>query len=411
MKILLINNYHSLMGGAHRIYLETGKLLKSYGHEVFYFSQKSENNLPYELSDYWSEGIDYKKESFLNNILKAKNFIYNEEAYQKLSKFIDLVKPDIAHIHLFMGGLSTSILLALKEKKVPVVHTPHDYRLICPAYTLFDRNNNICEQCIDKKYFRCATKRCALDLKTSSSIILAIDAYYRNFFLNPLEYIDKFIFVSNFSKNKHIEFNPKFVNNSEVLYNFANINYKENENENSKEYFLYFGRISREKGLENIIDVFNELGYQLFVVGDGFLMNYLKEKSKTNIEFLGYKAGDELYSIISKAKFTVLPTIMYENNPLSVIESFFFGIPIIGSNIGGIPELIGSNGGFTFPPNNLLEIKEVVKKAAGLSNNDYLLMQEHVKKFFDDNLSKEQYYIKLLDIYKNTIARNNEKGY
>ena len=409
MKILQINNQHHLKGGAHKVYFDTGKLLEQHGHDVYYFSQKNNENINYKLDNFWPAEINYRNLSLSEKFTSVRNFIFNVDAYSKLSKFIDYVKPDIAHIHLFMGGLSSSILKALKEKNIPIVHSVHDYRLICPAYTLFDRKNMICERCIDNKYFRCAIRRCALDRRTSSSIMLSIDAYYRSNIINPLFFIDKFIFVSNFSKDKHIEFNESFISNSEVLYNFSDINY--NIENYPKDYFLYFGRISREKGLENIVEVFNELGYQLYIVGDGPDLPVLKTKSKTNIKYYGFKQANELYSLISESKFVILPSIWYENNPLTIIEAFALNKPVIGSAVGGIPELIGSERGFTFSTNNLLEIKEIIKKAAALSINDYLLMQKQVKKFFNDNLSKEQYYKKLLSIYKNTIERKDEKSY
>ncbi len=401
MKVLLVNNHHYLMGGAHKVYLETGKLLEAYGHEVYYFSQKNNKNIYNKYSECWPDEVNYRNLSKFEKLILFKNFIYNDQAYLKLIDFIDLIKPDIAHIHLFMGGLTSSILKALKEKNIPIVHTAHDYRLICPAYTLFDKNNKLCERCKDKNYLRCTLRNCALDLKLASSFMLSLDAYFRNTFIKSIDNIDHFIFVSNFSRNKHIMFNPQFINKSDILYNFSEVNYINPDT--TKDYFLYFGRISREKGLQNIVTVFNEMELPLYIVGEGKELAALKKRSKCNIKYLGYKKDKELFSLISAAKFVILPSLMHENNPLSIIEAFGLNKPVIGSSRGGIPELLENNRGFTFCPDNLDELKEVITKAASLLNDEYIFMQKQIAKFYSGQLTKEQHYNKLLKIYQNTI--------
>ncbi|HHX71143.1 MAG TPA: glycosyltransferase family 4 protein, partial [Gallicola sp.] len=219
MKILLINNQHYRKGGAHTVYFNTGELLQKHGHEIYYFAMKNEYTLPYEYDEFFPNAIDYRELSFLKKTRATKSFIYNKEAYKKLNEYIKLIKPDIAHVHLFMGGLTVSILEALKENNIPVVHTVHDYRLICPAYLFLNGENEICEQCKKGKFYWCLVNKCS-ERSFSQSGILALDAYYREWYKKPYNLMDSLIFVSNFAMQKHQEFElPKDVNCS-VLYNF-----------------------------------------------------------------------------------------------------------------------------------------------------------------------------------------------
>lgn len=408
MKILLINNFHYRRGGADTVYFNTAKLLEQHGHDVFFFSIRNPDNVPYERSKYFITYRDYRKLSLFVKIKSISSFIYNKEAYIKLLNLIDDVKPDVAHIHLFLGGLSVSILKALKKRNVPIVHTLHDYRLICPAYTFLDRNNNICELCKDKLYLRCAIKRCSLEGKFSHSTMLSMEAYFRKYFLNPVKYIDRFIFVSNFSKNKHIEFNHDFTIKSEVLYNFTKtVNDKREINKGN--YFLYYGRLSREKGLISLIDSARVTKVSLVIVGTGPLLEKYKDQKFDNIQFWGYKSGEELWEIVRNASFVVLPSEWFENNPLTIVESFSLGKPVIGADIGGIPELINNENGFLFKARNPESLSETLIKAKNITDEEYHRMSLCVIDFAYKHFSEEAHFDKLLSIYKSVIhdKKNN----
>ena len=219
MRILLINNYHYQKGGADAVYFNTGKLLEKYGHEVYYFSTNHPSNLYSKETKYFSMNHDYRNSTVKNKIKGFPSFVYNRDAKNKISIILDDVKPDIAHIHLFMGGLSSSILLALKERKIPIIQTVHDYRLICPAYLFTDGKNKICEKCKDKFYLHCMINKCS-ENNLMQSTILTVDAYFRKYIIRPKNLIHSFIFVSQFSKDKHIEFEPNFKSKAYKLFNF-----------------------------------------------------------------------------------------------------------------------------------------------------------------------------------------------
>ena len=403
MKILLINNIHFQKGGADAVYFNTARLLEQTGHEVLFFSAQHINNVPYEHSEYFVTYRDYRLLSFIGKIKAISSFIYNREAYRKLLSFVDEFKPDVAHIHLFLGGLSTSILQALKKRNIPVVFSVHDYRLICPAYLFLNGKNKICEQCIDQFYLRCMLKRCS-EKKLFQSVMLSLEAYFRKYFLNPLNYIDIFIFVSFFIHDKHIEFNPAYKHKAKTLYNFIpNLNMIE-PIESKREYFLYYGRLSKEKGVQFLIEVSDEVALPLKIVGTGLLSGQFKNRTFRHIEFLGYKTGEELWNLVRNASFIIVPSEWYENNPLTIIEAYAHGRPVIGARIGGIPEIVEhGKTGFLFDSGNKEQLKNALTAASQLTETQYKEMSKNARQFANNHFSPDLHSQSLMNIYNEMI--------
>lgn len=404
MRILLINNQHFPKGGAHVVYFNTAELLKKNGHEVFFFSTYDTLNLIYKYSSYFPRAKNYRGLSFFSKLFSVITFFYNREAYFKIKKFIHLINPDIAHVHLFMGGLTVSILKALKENDIPIVHTAHDYRLICPAYTFIDKNNQICEKCRDGFFIRCAYNKCSLENKYIPSIILSFDAYARKYSNNPIHFIDKFIFVSHFSKNIHISFNSVFKEKSTSLYNFSPTKSIISKTPKGN-YLFYFGRLSREKGIEMLVEVVKELNVELKIAGTGPLFSKLLKSTEknSNIKILGFKSGDELNQLIQNCSYVCVPSEWYENNPLTIIESFNLGKPVVGANIGGIPELIQDNRGFLFNTKDYEALKKTLTIAINLSEEKYSEYSQNALMFAYKNLSENHHYENLIKIYKSIL--------
>jgi glycosyltransferase involved in cell wall biosynthesis len=407
MRILMINNYHFRKGGADAVYFNTAELLKQNGHEVYYFSARSAETIPCETEKYFATGYDFRKLSFGKKISAIPSFIYNREAYNQLLKLLNDIKPDIAHIHLFMGGLTSSILNALKKMNIPVVHSVHDYRLICPAYLFIDGKNEVCEKCIDKFYLRCTIKKCS-ENKISQSALLSIDAYFRKYIIKPINLIDRFIFVSRFINNKHIEFNTGYGSKGEILYNFKPDLKSIIPTKEKGKYFLYFGRISREKGVQTLFESASKAGISLKIVGTGPIAEQLMDRHSENVEFLGFKSGEELWSLVRTASFIIVPSEWYENNPLTIIEAYSFGKPVIGSRIGGIPEIIEDNKtGYLFNPGNESELEEVLKRADSLSDTEYQVMSINARALAEKLFHPDTHYKELVRIYKDVIQNIN----
>jgi len=405
MKILQINNFHYRRGGSEAVYFNTAELLKKYGHEVIFFSSKMPDNLPCEQSKYFVSNI--------NDIPRWKglhNYFHNREAKAKLEALILAEKPDIAHAHLFWGNISPSIFSVLKKHKIPLIHTAHDYRMVCPAYTFTDIQGSVCEKCRGQHFYWCAAKRCSKG-SALESFVMTAEIYFRNSFYSPVNNLDGVIYVSNFSKQKHLQYNTNFSEvPSLVLYNFVAQSNRHYLAQNERRYFLYFGRLSHEKGLHTLIEAFRQMpDLPLKIVGTGpeekDLIDYVCVNKIANIEFMGFKTGDTLKKLVAEAAFVLVPSEWYENNPMTIIEAYSMGVPVIGAKIGGIPEILpDGKTGFLFAPKDAADLKNVVTRASQLNASDYKAMRDNALQFAADNFDERLHYQKLIDFYEKIIS-------
>jgi len=405
IKVLLINRIHYVAGGADRVYLNTGNLLNENKHKVAYFSTLDSQNIKSEYSNFFIKNNHPKKKSFLKKTSSILTYLYNFEASRNLSKLINEFKPDIAHLHLFYGIQTSSILKTLKKHKVPIVITLHDYKLICPTNLNLDRHGNICEKCVSSKFYNCSLKLCS-NGKLFESLILTIEAYLRKFVIDPLLLVDRFIFVSQFCLNKHTAYDTRYVNNSSHLYNFTE--FTPTKTTQKGEYILYYGRLSREKGIKTLINAAIKTNTKLQIVGDGPLKKEILEaiNEAELITYLGFISGTELTELIEKSSFVAVPSEWYENNPMTVVESFSLGKPVIGSKIGGIPELVNKNTGLIFEAGNTVELSDRLMEIKQMSLGEYRNMSNNCREFAKLHFSKQQHYKQLVDIYKSVIPQN-----
>lgn len=407
MKILEINSGHYRRGGADVVYLNTTELLRAKGHEVICFSMKDEKNIPGTDDSLFAESMELRNASTLKKIKSVPAFIHNKEAAHKLEQLLDKHQPDLAHIHLFLGKLSSSILPVLRKRNIPIVVTVHDYRLICPSYLFLDGQNKVCEKCKGGFYLNCTLKRCS-EGSFFQSLLLTADAYYRKYRINPVKYVDRFIFVSRFIEDKHKEFNTGYSDKSTLLYNFVPGLEKIEPVHTKGSYFLFYGRLSREKGVETLIHAAQQSGIPLKVVGTGSLSEKYENNRFANIEFLGHRTGDELWNLVKNASFVVVPSEWYENNPLTILEAYSLGKPVIGSRIGGIPEIIrDEQTGYLFPAGDEVALTTKLKQAADLSQEAYTQLSVQARQFALDHFEPEKNYQELMNIYQSVI--NNYK--
>lgn len=410
MKVLLINSEHARIGGAHTVYFNTAEMLRSVGVDVIFFALHSAKEIECEQSAYFSE-----RRSKKNAVSYLRKRFYNKDAAACLQRLLDAEHPDIAHVHLMWGSLSPSILDILRKNGVPVVHTVHDYAMICPHVTLRSTNGGyVCERCAGGHFMECVKTRChGGSLK--KSLVAAAEIINRDKRHHPADLIDRFIFVTNFCANKHSEMDARFRSVSKsLLYNVPDLLVEKKSEHHAvdsyQSYYLYYGRLSYEKGLDTLISAFIEMpDLKLKIVGTGPLESSLKARCKTsgatNIEFLGFRSGEELYELVQKAKFVCAPSEWYENGPMTVIECFTLGTPAIGSRIGGIPELITDGvTGFLHKPASKDAILQTVRKAEMLEKGKYDEMKEAAKADAMKRFNRGTYVRHLYEVYKETIS-------
>lgn len=414
MKVLLIDVYYYNKGGAETVCFNTGNMLIQHGHEVVYFTLKwKENKLsPYE--SYFPESKETRKGP-LKSAKNLINYFYHFEAAKKLEQLLIAQKPDIAHIHLMWGQITPSIFPVLKKYNIPILFTVHDYRIVCPAYTFRNGKGEICEECKGKNFYKCFIHTCCKGNRLMSAV-MATEQYFRNIFFNPAKYIDGFIYVSNFAKEIQEKYMPALKAKPNItLYNFSTHITEKTKAIPKDKYFLFFGRLSYEKGVKTLLAAFKDIHQcKLKVVGTGPKMKELKDYSKdnnaNNIEFLGYKQGKELTDLVSNAYFVVVPSEWYENNPMTIIEAYSVGTPVIGAEIGGIPEIIANgNTGFLFKSGVIKDLRTILLKANELTDREYSVMSHNAIMFAKEKLSMESYWKKLINFYTH-FTNDRQKG-
>ncbi len=413
MKILHLSNYYYIRGGDCTYLFSLKKLLEQEGHENIVFSMHHPQNLDSGYSGYFVNYINYadevKEQTLLSGLKILYRAVYSIEAKKKIESLIEKEKPDIAHVQSLHHNLTHSVLYPLRKHNIPIVWTLHDYALICPN-TLFLCRGQVCEKCKKKKFYWSIIKKCKKDSLGASTVAVIETVVHRIMKMSDL--VDIFITPSEFLRNKLIEYG---INRDKIvcINNFIDLDPGKEKADDVGDYYLYVGRLTREKGIKTLIDaaIKADTG-KLMIVGDGDLkdelISYVKEKGgDAEIEFLGLRSHEEVIGLIKNCKFVVLPSECYENFPYAVLESFACGKAVIGSRIGGIPELVRDNEtGLTFEPGNSYDLSSKIKYLNDNPDNS-LKMGENARLFVEQKLNAKKYYLKIMQIY-NTVIKHNK---
>jgi glycosyltransferase involved in cell wall biosynthesis len=394
MRILYANKFYYPRGGAERVLLDEMELMKSKGHQTAIFACRHPANLESEYSGYFVDYIDYFNASLWDKANAAFKIIYSREAYSKFIRLIDYFKPDVIHAHNIYAQLSASILDAAKKRGVKVVLTAHDYKLVCPSYLMLNHGAP-CEKCLGGRFYHCLTTKCHKDDRIASAIYTA-ESYF-NDWLGKYESLQAVLCPSEFMRNKLragvAEEKLKVVRNPVQAHETGPILTNEG-------YFLYAGRLSKEKGVQTLLEVFRGLDLPLVVAGTGPMEADLKSRAGTNVRFVGHQTGKTLARYYQGALACVVPSEWYENAPLAVLEPLGYGKPVIGADIGGIPELIQENiNGWLFKAFNPDDLKAKVRLAADLSKEKTADMGRHAWEGVRRDFSLDHHYEALMTAY------------
>lgn len=383
MKILLANKFYYRRGGDCIYMLNLEKLLKAHGHEVAVFAM----GYPENLNTPW-------KKYFPKNMSKLMAFTRpfgDGEVKSKFSQLLNDFKPDVVHLNNIHTQLSPLIAKLAHEFGAKVVWTLHDTKLVCPCYTCM-RDGKWCEECFTDK-LAVVKHRCM-----PGSIPGAIVGYLEAKKWNKVvlqKYVDWFLPPSKFMMDTCVKggYSPEKFR---VLCNFIDVTKLPEVSSKTRikdDYYVYLGRVNEVKGVRTLCKAAAQLDKKLIVIGDGELLPELKEtyKNCSHIEFKGQMQWEEFMPILQKARFMVLPAEWSENNPLTVIESQSLGTPVLGANIGGIPELTD----YTFCSGNANDLKSEIMRMWN-TEFDYKTIASEAQTRYNS----ETYYDKLINIYK-----------
>ncbi len=408
MKILLVNKFHYIKGGSETYYFGLADLLREKGHEVLFFSMKDEKNFPCEQEKYFVKNVNFNGPmSKVDTAKAAWNMLYSKEAKQKFDALLTDEKPDIIHLNIFQSQLTGSIVDVAKKHGIPMVYTAHDLKSVCPAYTMFN-HGEVCERCLHGNYTNCAKQGCMKESKLKS--LLATMEAYSYKFRKTYKKIDYVITPSDFYRRK-LEESKVFDCFITYIPNFLSDDTLFSENPSVGNYFLYFGRLSKEKGIITTVKAYAKLNTdrKLYIVGTGPVEDDIKTLVKElglcdKVELLGFKSGEELRKIVAKARCVILPSEWYENGPYSVMEAMAAGRPAIVSSNGGLPELVENGAtGYISIPKDVDALASKMKQMDELSDEEIMEMSRKSIERARDKFSKEGYYLQLTKIYNQVL--------
>ena len=423
MRILMINKYNYIKGGSETYFFSLKKMLEEKGLETAVFSMKDKHNFSDENEDLFVEQVNYENQSFFSKIKNSAKLIYSKEAAKKLEKLIIKFKPDVAHLNLIYHQLTPSVIHVLKKYKIPMVLISHDYKIACPNYKMYTNEEN-CERCIDGSFINCTLNKCHKNSYFKSGL-LTVEAYLHKF-INSYSLVDYIVCPSEFMLEtlKKSYIGKKMKDKLVLLPNFLDDQYKITDKdhledlikvkENVENKILYFGRLSEEKGLDLLLKSKKKslLNFELNIVGNGplkdKLQSYVIEEKIRDVNFLGFMSGERLKQEIKSSKAVVLPAKWNEVFGLTNIESLALGTPVIGSNVGGIPDIIqDEKNGLIFSNGNVEELTTKIEKLICMGNEEYLSM---VKECIDSSkkYNSTEYLFKITNIYNKAI-KNYER--
>lgn len=400
-RLLSINNYYYRRGGAETVFFEHNRLLENTGWGVIPFAMRHPKNLECDWSEYFVKEIEFGRNySLLEKAKRAADVIYSKQAQRNLEKLIRKIRPQIAHGHNIYHHISPSILPVLRRRGIPIVLTLHDLKLLCPAYTMLS-HDGICDRCKGGATYNVVRHRCIKNSLVLSSIIYAenivndlLGSYSRN--------VSRFVVPSRFYRDKMVGWGwdaDRFV----YIPNFIDANEYIPKYEAGKS-FLYFGRLAPQKGISTLIRAASIAGAPLRIAGTGPEepeLRRLADSSGAAVTFLGFLNGKALHDEIKMARATVLPSEWYENAPMSVLESYALGTPVIGAEIGGIPELIrDEETGNTFKSGDPHNLAAVLSKYKAFSDQRLTDIGRNARGWVEQQFSVERYRERILKLYE-----------
>lgn len=396
MKVLLVNKFLYPKGGAETYVFKLGEALTAHGHQVEYFGLENEKNIVGNTIGTYVSDMDFNK-GVWKNLSAPFRMIYSREARKKIKKVLYDFQPDVVNMNNIQFHLTPSMILEIEKyrkktgRKVKIVYTAHDYQLICPSHGLFDVNIQPCEKCLGGNYTYCLRTKCVKNSRAKSFLGM-LDAYFWKI-SKAYSCIDTIICPSQFLKEK-LDVQKRFASKTVALHNF--IEPQEAVEVEKEDYVLEFGHLSRDKGTNTLLEVAKRMPNTRFLFA-GYGKAEEDIAKVENAEYIGFKTGEELKDLIRKARCSVYPSEWYENCPFSVIESQMYLTPVIGSRMGGIPELIEEGKtGLMFQAGNADDLEEKLR---------FLLEEPGRVEEFTENCKRcvfetpDSYYEKLLKIY------------
>lgn len=414
MKILFVLTYLFNRGGDSNHAFALGDSLTALGHKVFYFGMQDPNNFAH-LPGPFAPRVDYQElrsKRGVKSALLALSSIYSKKARKAAKAYIEEHGPfDIAHIHSTHHQLTLSVLSALSAAKLPIVWTLHDYKLICPNTTLFNDSTGLrCDSRGQQAPFCVAKGKCK-KASTAASFLTAVESWFNlkgGFYNRPECFISPSWFLRSLIAESGVTQRPVLV-----IPNFSP-HIPDSKALPIGRDFLFVGRLSKGKGLDILVNAFSRVygsvKGKLVIVGAGPSEIQDRRLAESLLppdryEFTGHLISSEaIAACYHKARCMILPSVWYENMPLSILEAFSHARPVIASDIGGIPEIVidGVTGSLCHPGS----VDDFKQKLLFYENDASIAATHGVNGWhrIHEIFSKDKYMEKITQVYEKAIT-------
>jgi glycosyltransferase involved in cell wall biosynthesis len=399
--LLSINNYFYPRGGAEVLFLEQNRMFEDIGWQVVPFAMRHPKNLPTPWSEYFPDEIEFGEAySLPGKLIRAPRVIYSWQARRKLRELLRQVRPRLAHVHNIYHHLSPSILGLLRSEGIPVVLTVHDLKLACPAYTMF-RGGQPCDECRGGRFHRAAVNRCIKGSLALSSLVM-LEAYVHRTLRLYDANVTRFAVPSRFILEKLVEWGwrrDRFTH----IPNFVDLERFRPDRPIGPR-FVYCGRLDGGKGVATLLKAAAKARQPVTIVGRGpeeAGLRRLADGLGVDAQFTGHLSRHALADVIEHARAVVVPSEINENAPLSALEAYAAGRPVIGSRIAGIPELVREDEtGALFPPGDAAALASVLDRFGTLGDARLAAMGAAARQWVERDFSAAAYRQRLLALYR-----------
>ncbi len=404
-KLLNLNSYHHRRGGADVVYLDHAALFASQGWDTAFFAMHHPQNEPSVWSPYFVDELQYGASyGALQKVQMAGKIIYSVEARQKLAALLKVFRPDVAHAHNLYHHLSPSVLSLLHAEGIPTVMTAHDLKLACPSHEML-LHGRICERCKGGHFIHCVTNQC-IKQSTALSALVALESAVHRMAGSYIKHLGRIIVPSRFLGTKLVEWGvPQAL--IHYLPNAVDVRAFQPAMLPGQG-FAYIGRMTASKGVVTLIEAAKRTGLPLQMVGSGELDDNLRAQASghPNIQFAGRLRGAALWQAVVGCRALVLPSEWYENAPMSILEAYALGRPVIGACIGGIPEMIDpGETGFLFEPGNMDALAAEMERVAALPDTQLQRLGAAARQRVVRDYSNQTYLANMLALYASLGVR------
>ncbi|WP_058829118.1 glycosyltransferase family 4 protein [Paenibacillus polymyxa] len=388
-KVLIIHNFYQQSGGEDKVVEQESAMLRSRGIET---------------EHYYVHNDSIQSKGLANMAKLAVEATWSFPEFKRIKELLLRVKPDVVHVHNFFPVISPSVYHACERLGIPVVQTLHNYRLICPAAT-FMRGNEVCEKCLHGTLLHSIRHGCYRGSQLQTIPVAAMIKF--NELIGTWQHkVSRYIALTEFARDKFAEsgipldriaVKPNFVHHQTVKAKY----------DPNDRYLLFVGRISAEKGVRNLLQAWSQLedrgGLRLVIIGDGPEKAELAAAhQQEDIWFLGKQDGDTVLDCMSRAMYVMVPSIWYEGFPMTIVESYSVGTPVLCSRIGALEEVVEDGvTGFHFQHDDLENIKTVIRRAVAYEN--YAAMRQKVAQNYAAHYTEEVNVKQLLAIYSEAM--------